>query len=229
MLRRKNETWKKDLEIKGKWSLYVHPNVSLRRWHWNKSVKPVRQQPGEIQGGEAEGSGQRPESHVVKMGKVGGGNSDRPAPSVLHWSHCTNSKRLPRCPVSPRTNPSQITGGEFLLDTTEQNPSLTDPLFIKIFFKVNCDSTDCYILLGKQFSKALRYFFFFFFFYFFCLGICALGISPEEIIWNAGEEKLYPMCSKLHCVPRPPSHKPPHWSPNTFRRWLHFDTSSLKI
>lgn len=155
MLRSKNETWKKDLETKRKWSLYVHPNVSLRRWHWNKSLKPVRQQPGEIQGGEAEGSGQRPESHVVKMGKAAGRNSDGPAPSVLPWSHCTNSKRLPRCPISPRTNPCQVTGDEFLLDTTEQSSSLIHPLFIKIFFKVDCDSTDCYILLGKPFSKAL--------------------------------------------------------------------------
>ena len=177
MLRRKNETWKKDLEIKGKWSLYVHPNVSLRRWHWNKSVKPVRQQPGEIQGGEAEGSGQRPESHVVKMGKVGGGNSDGPAPSVLPWSHSTNSKRLPRCSVSPRANPCQITGGEFLLDTTEQNPSLIDPLFIKIFFKVNCDSTDCYILLGKQFSKALRCCLFVFFLLFWPRDLCSRNQS----------------------------------------------------
>ena len=56
---------------------------AIPKINWNKSLKPVRQQPGEIRGGEAEGSGQRPESHVVKTGKVAGRDSDGPAPSVL--------------------------------------------------------------------------------------------------------------------------------------------------
>ena len=151
------------------------------------SLKPVRQQPGEIRGGEAEGSGQRPESHVVKTGKVAGRDSDGPAPSVLPWSHCTNSKRASTLPCKSQNKPLSSHWSEFLLGTTEQNSSLVHPLFIKICFNVDCDSTDCYILLGKQFSKIL----FSFFNFFLPRDLCSRNQS-RGINLKCGWEKIIP-------------------------------------